>query len=165
MGFDVARRIALRQNLSLSKRFLHSYLWSGRGDLVVVLPQTYMNRSGTIVPGLLRTCSATPADLVVVCDNMDLPPGTVRLKRRGVSRAHNGVASIMDALATGEFARLYVGIGRPDEPSRVVEHVLSIPPDGERPSYEAAIDRAAEACAALCDHDIDWVIAMLADRQ
>lgn len=155
----------MRRNLLLRKRIFHAYLWTGRGGLVVALPQTYMNRSGTIVPGLLRASSATLADLVIVCDNMDLAPGTVRLKRRGVSRAHNGVSSIMDALATGDFARLYVGIGRPDDPSRVVEHVLSIPPDGERPSYEAAIERAAEACGALCDHDIDWVIAMLAERQ
>ncbi len=140
-------------------------MWSGRGECVIALPLTYMNKSGTVIPSLLRACGASTSDLVVICDNMDLPPGAVRVKRKGASRSHNGLASVMDALATGEFTRVYVGIGRPADSSRVVEHVLSIPPESERESYERAIEHAADACLALLDHDVDWVMNMISERQ
>lgn len=97
-------------------------------------------------------------DLLVVCDNMDLQPGVVRLKRRGSSRSHNGLASIMDSLGTGDFARLYVGVGRPPDASGVVEHVLAKPEEREMPFYASAIGEAAEAVAMLADDDIDRVM-------
>lgn len=155
----------LRRNLSLRKPFLRSYLWTGRGECVAALPLTYMNRSGSVIPSLMRAARAEIGDLVVVCDNMDLPPGAVRLKRRGTSRSHNGLASVVDALGSGDFIRIYVGIGRPDDASRVVEHVLSIPPDSERPLYERAFEIAADAAGALLNHDVDTVMNMLSERQ
>ncbi len=159
------RRLVLRRELSLRKPFLRSYLWTGRDECVVALPLTYMNRSGSVMPSLMRAARAGTGDLVVVCDNMDLPPGTVRLKRRGTSRSHNGLASVMDALGSGEFIRIYIGIGRPADASRVVEHVLSIPPDSERALYETAFEVAADAASALLDHDLDTVMNMLTERQ
>ncbi len=124
-----------------------------------------MNKSGTVIRSLLRASGASKEDLVIVCDNMDLPPGSVRVKRKGVSRSHNGLASVMDALRTGDFIRVYVGIGRPADSSRVVEHVLSIPPESERALYERAIEHAADGCLALVDHDVEWVMNMISERQ
>lgn len=159
------RRLLLRRNLTLHKPFLRSYLWTGRGECVAALPLTYMNRSGSVIPSLMRAARAEIGNLVVICDNMDLLPGTVRLKRRGTSRSHNGLASVVDALGSGDFIRIYVGIGRPDETTRVVEHVLSIPPDSQRALYESAFEVAADAASALLDHDVDTVMSMLANRQ
>jgi peptidyl-tRNA hydrolase, PTH1 family len=132
---------------------------------VVALPLTYMNKSGTVIPSLMRASRASRSDLVVISDNMDLPPGTVRVKRKGVSRSHNGLASVMDAVGTGEFVRVYIGIGRPADSSKVVEHVLSLPPESERALYEHAIEQAADACLALVDHDVEWVMNMISERQ
>lgn len=123
-----------------------------------------MNKSGTIIPSLMRACRAGTEDLVVVCDNMDLAPGTVRVKRKGVSRSHNGLASVMDSLGTGDFVRVYVGIGRPTDSSMVVEHVLSIPPESENPLYERATEQASVACLALLDHEVEWVMNMISER-
>ncbi len=159
------RRLVLRRNLTLHKPFLRSYLWTGRGECVAAIPLTYMNRSGSVIPSLVRAARAGIGDLVVVCDNMDLPPGTVRLKRRGSSRSHNGLASIVDALGSGDFIRIYVGIGRPVDASRVVEHVLAIPPESQRSLYEKAFEVAADAANALLDHDVGTVMNMLADRK
>ncbi|MFW5685785.1 MAG: aminoacyl-tRNA hydrolase [Spirochaetota bacterium] len=160
VGFDVARRVSTRLDLTLRKRFLRPYLWARSTDVVVVLPLTYMNRSGRILPSLMRATGAEVGDLVVVCDNMDLSPGVARIKRKGSSRSHNGIASIMDALGTGEFTRLYVGVGRPETPSGVVEHVLSAPPEAEAALYDRAEERACEALIALAveHYPLDRVI-------
>ena len=146
------------EGLKLRKRFLRPYLWAGTEHLFLALPLTYMNRSGTVIPDLRRRASAEPADIVVVCDNMDLPPGIVRIKRRGTSRNHNGIASVMDALGSGEFTRLYVGVGRPERPEAVVEHVLSAPAAAERPLYESAIEQATEAVRMLAREPLDRVM-------
>jgi len=124
-----------------------------------------MNRSGLVVSSLLRASQATVDDMVVVCDNMDLQPGVVRLKRRGSSRSHNGLASIMDSLGTGEFARLYIGVGRPRDASEVVDHVLSAPDDTEIPRYESAILDAADTVTRLADDDLDRVMNSVNSRQ
>jgi peptidyl-tRNA hydrolase, PTH1 family len=156
--------VSLR-DLPLRKRFLRPYVWSGAGSLVVVLPLTFMNRSGDVVPGLLRSLHADVDDLVVVCDNMDLRPGVVRIKRRGESRAHNGLASIMDTVGTGDFTRLYVGVGRPTAPVSVVEHVLSAPPRDEAPFYASAIESAARALVDIHDRGVDEVMNEVNRRQ
>lgn len=103
-------------------------------------------------------------DLVVVCDNLDLPAGTVRIKRRGSARSHNGLASLMDALGTGEFARLYVGIGRPRGETTVIDHVLSRPDDDEHEHYRHAIDEAAQAVLELETQPLDAVMNAVNQR-
>ncbi|MFP4114765.1 MAG: aminoacyl-tRNA hydrolase [Spirochaetales bacterium] len=158
VGFDVVRRVARQQNKTLKKRLFRPYLWSGRGEMVLAMPLTYMNRSGVVVPDLIRATGASLDDLVVVCDNMDLDPGVVRIKRKGSSRAHNGLASIMDAVATGEFTRLYVGIGRPVGKDGVVEYVLSAPPEAEGPLYERALDAAVVALVGLETEPVESVM-------
>lgn len=132
---------------------------------MVATPLTYMNRSGEVLPFLLRATGIGADRLLVVCDNMDLQPGVVRLKRRGASRSHNGIASIMDALGTGEFARLYLGVGRPERPDGVVEHVLSAPPADELPLYERALEDAANAAIAVEERDFDAVMNELNRRR
>lgn len=155
VGFDVVRRVASARHLNMRKRLFRQYVWSGRGELVVALPLTYMNRSGEVIPGLLRAAGASADDLLVVCDNMDLEPGMVRIKRRGSSRSHNGLASIMDALGTGDFARLYVGVGHPGAAEAVIDHVLSTPEEAEAPLYEEAAATAARTVLDVAERGLD----------
>ena len=116
----------------------------------LVQPLTYMNRSGMVahhfIPGLFAV-----DDLVVVCDNLDLPPGMIRIRRGGSSAGHNGLKSLIEHLGSGDFVRIYVGIGRPRPPVTVVEHVLQVPVDeGERIALRRGIALASEAIVALC---------------
>ncbi len=116
------------------------------------------------MPALLKRAGADVGDLLVVCDNLDLPPGTVRLKRKGSARSHNGLASIMGILGTGEFMRLYVGIGRPESGDSVVDHVLGCPPEREAELYEGAVSLAAWAVEALLTESADVVMNALNRR-
>jgi PTH1 family peptidyl-tRNA hydrolase len=118
-----------------------------------------MNNSGGVLPGLRRLCPGTflPGSLIVVCDNCDLPPGQIRVKRGGSSAGQKGLQSIIQGLGSPDFWRVYVGIGRPEDPGRLVEYVLSSPPagegGGEAGRLEAGEEQAAGAALALCTGD------------
>lgn len=89
--------------------------------------------------------------LIVICDNMDLPPGQIRIRTGGSSAGHNGIKSIMEYADDPGFIRIYVGVGRPEQGVSVVDHVLSRPEETEGPSFDEGIERAVEALKAILD--------------
>ena len=142
VGFRFIDRIAERLAVTLKKPLFRKFLMA-RGfyhdrELFLAKPLTYMNRSGEILGGLLRYAKGDLRDLVVVCDTLDLPPGSCRLKTRGSSAGHRGLESIIRSSGSHEFLRLYIGIGRPASKSEVIDHVL-----GEfSPVEQSLIDRS-----------------------
>ncbi len=112
-------------------------------EVLLAKPQTYMNASGEAVACLVRRNRISLDNLLVIADDLDLPLGIIRLRRRGGSGGHHGLDSIIAALGTEEFARLRVGVGRPA--GDAVEHVLGRFRAAERELFRAALERAAEA--------------------
>ena len=122
------------------------------GELVLIKPLTYMNASGRVFPAVQRRFK--PDRIVVICDNLDLPPGAVRMKRGGAGGGHRGLASIASYLEPDEYMRLYVGIGRPEDMgagetwkvrrSRIVDYVLGVPDAAQRQKLDEGTYRAAE---------------------
>jgi PTH1 family peptidyl-tRNA hydrolase len=112
----------------------------------MVLPTTFMNRSGEAVADALGFYQGLPADLIVVHDDLDFAPGTVRLKQGGGEGGHNGLRSIV-AHVGSEFARIRVGIGKPV--GEGVEHVLSRFNAEEAPLISNAVATAADAVEAI----------------
>ena len=107
----------------------------------LVEPLTYMNASGDIVRFFDNA-----SDFVVVCDNMDLAAGGLRIRKGGGASGQKGLGSIAQQLGRSDFLRIYIGIGRPLDGTAVVDHVLGREPDGERKdAIEKAIDDAAMA--------------------
>jgi PTH1 family peptidyl-tRNA hydrolase len=106
-----------------------------------------MNKSGAVVPRILSRFSLGPENLLVLCDTMDLPAGTLRLKMKGSSGGQKGLASVISVLGTENFMRLYIGIGRPA--GDTISHVLGIPEEEDACSISAAAGRAAEAALRL----------------
>jgi len=123
---------------------------SGRGtvngqDLRLLIPTTFMNRSGQSVAALATFFKILPAEILVAHDELDLPPGTIRLKTGGGHGGHNGLRDIIPALANQNgFHRLRVGIGHPGDAKQVSNYVLGKAPASEQEKIEAALD-AAEA--------------------
>ncbi|MBI4245955.1 MAG: aminoacyl-tRNA hydrolase [Candidatus Rokubacteria bacterium] len=121
-----------------------------RGEAVrLVKPQAFMNVCGPVVAKALRRHRATPADIILVYDDIDLPLGTVRVRMKGSHGGHNGVRSVIEALQTEEVRRVKVGIGRPDRKEQVADHVLAPFAADERPDVDAAVATAAERVLAL----------------
>jgi PTH1 family peptidyl-tRNA hydrolase len=110
-----------------------------RHELWLLKPMTYMNRSGQAVAALARFHKISLPAILVVHDDLDLPPGTVRLKRGGGHGGHNGLRDLIAHLGGNDFARLRLGIGHPGDSRDVLEHVLRRAPRSEQELLEQAI--------------------------
>lgn len=117
-------------------------------------PQTYMNRSGQSVGALARFFKIPPEDVLVVHDELDLPPGAAKLKKGGSSGGHNGLKDITAALGTQEYWRLRIGIGHPrlsGLQQSVVDYVLHRPRKEEQVPIDDAIAKSLEIVPLLCE--------------
>jgi PTH1 family peptidyl-tRNA hydrolase len=153
LGFRVVEVLAARWSVALKeKKRLEAYVGQGEvaGEPVVLAqPLTYMNLSGQAVAKLLRYWRLAPADLVVLHDDLDVPLGRLKLVERGGPGGHRGVLSIQEALGTGEFLRVKLGIGRPPPFLSPEDYVLSPFSPEEAEAIPDLVARAALAVETL----------------
>ncbi|WP_456402667.1 aminoacyl-tRNA hydrolase [Persephonella sp.] len=124
MVVDVVAPILKCGKKKIEKCFSHIYICEDK-DIILAKPQTFMNNSGVAVKNILEDYNLTPEEILVIYDDLDLPLGTVKLKKKGSSGGHRGVQSIIENIRTEEFPRIKVGIGRPPNKNQVVDYVLS----------------------------------------
>jgi PTH1 family peptidyl-tRNA hydrolase len=124
--------------------------------VALAVPTTFMNESGLAVRGLAKRFGIGSAeDIVIVHDELDLPPGTVRLKAGGGLAGHNGLRSIEAHLHSSDFVRVRIGVGKPPSASRGASHVLGRPPKAIREALAAAVETAADAVERIAADGID----------
>ena len=119
-------------------------------DVVLALPQTYMNLSGIAVAALLKKFKINPKDLLVVCDDLDLELGKMKIRPQGSSGGQRGVESIIERLGTQDFGRLRIGIGRPKSPQDASKYVLS----GFLRKEKVSVRQIEEDAVSCC---LSWV--------
>jgi PTH1 family peptidyl-tRNA hydrolase len=124
------------------------------GKVLLVKPQTFMNLSGRSVRQLMDFYQLALEDLLVVCDDFNLPLGKLRVRARGSHGGHNGLRDIQNHLGTAEYARLRIGVGAPEEDA-AIDHVLSRFKPSERPVIDEAVSKAVQAVALWWDKGID----------
>lgn len=120
----------------------------GGSELWLMKPQTYMNKSGAAVQAAVAFHRIPPAEILVVHDEIDLPPGTARLKQGGGHGGHNGVRDVIAHLGA-DFWRLRIGVGHPGSKDQVVDAVLDRAPAAEQALIDAAMGRALAALPEL----------------
>lgn len=129
IGFTVVKSLARSLKVVLKRDSSVSALVGktncGQHNLVLALPQTFMNLSGVAVKALLKKFKVSPQELLVVCDDLDLELGRVKIRPHGSSGGQRGMVSIIEHLGTQEFSRLRVGIGRPGNPADAARYVLT----------------------------------------
>jgi PTH1 family peptidyl-tRNA hydrolase len=124
--------------------------------VALAVPTTFMNESGAALPGLLtRTGASTPDGVVVVHDELDLEPGRLQLKVGGGLAGHNGLRSISSTLATTDFLRLRIGVGRPPRKEMGADWVLSRPGKADAEILAIAAEQAADAIELLAERGVD----------
>ena len=160
-GAVAVRLVASRHQARLRReRGTSSEVGSVRIDgklIVLATPQTYMNDSGMAVQLLTRRYldgGMTGGHLVIVHDELDLPPGTVRVKEGGGTAGHNGLRSIQSHLHTQDFLRVRIGIGKPPGRAQGVDHVLKRPSKKDRELIDVAVEVAADAVEAIAGEGV-----------
>jgi len=120
-------------------------------DTWLLKPQTFMNSSGRAVTALALFYKILPDEILVVHDELDLPPGSAKLKLGGGHGGHNGLKDIIAHLSTRDFWRLRIGIGHPGERSEVVNYVLKPPRKEEQPLIDGALQRAQDVAPLIAE--------------
>jgi PTH1 family peptidyl-tRNA hydrolase len=152
VGFAVVDRLAADGSAGFSPGMCESQVAPVRLSSTPVLllkPQTFMNRSGGAVAGWLSRLGLPPARLLVVHDDLDLPVGRLRIVTAAGAGGHRGVRSIQETLGTAEFPRIRIGIGRPEAGEDAVDRVLTDVAPGEAALLADAVARAADAVRCL----------------
>ena len=121
------------------------------GPVWLIEPQTYMNLSGKSVAPLARFFKIEPSQILVVHDELDLPPGQMKIKQGGGAAGHNGLKDIHAQLGTADFWRLRIGIGHPGDRSEVANRVLRKPAPEQREAILKCIAQSIEALPLLLD--------------
>ncbi len=155
VGYISVDRLTEEPRLNFRSRLFSSYAEArienpgAERSILAFRYKGYMNRSGEMMPSLVRRYGISASDIIVIVDNMDLPPGACRLKKGGGHAGHNGLKSLIAFLGSSDFIRLYIGIGRPSPGISVVDHVLGEPEGEDGNAIDFACTRAARAVRDL----------------
>jgi len=154
IGFQVIKllvsslKISLKRDSSVSALVAKTKAY--KEDVILALPQTFMNSSGVAVKACFKKFKITPDQLLVVCDDLDLDLGRIKIRSSGSSAGQRGLNSIIEQIGTQDFNRLRIGIGRPHNPDDAAKYVLS----GFLRKEKATVLKIVEE-AASCS--ISWI--------
>ncbi|MBV8451890.1 MAG: aminoacyl-tRNA hydrolase [Deltaproteobacteria bacterium] len=158
LGFMAVHRFAARYNGELTRRKFNGFYTEIRaeaGNAIVIMPQTFYNRSGDCASAMLGYYKVPPERLVVIHDEMDLPERQLRLKRGGGDAGNRGVRSITEALGTPDFIRVRIGIAHPGGSQGSIDYLLQPLTDDELHSLEPVFERAGDAVLAVMRDGLD----------
>lgn len=162
-GFEVVDRFLLKHSTMFApRRARNANAWEGRfggRNVILMKPLTYVNLSGDAVQPLMKSENLSPAEILIVYDDIDLTVGRIRIRQSGGSAGHNGMKSIIEALHTEAFPRLRVGIGS-EGSKRRANYVLTSFDGTELESYQKALDKSVEAVEMLLRRGITTAMNM-----
>ena len=158
-GFDALDVLAQQLNVSITRKkedALVGECYIGSEKTLLCMPQTYMNLSGFAVSGLMNYFRIPMENLLVIYDDIDLPPGTVRIRKNGSAGTHNGMRSIVEQLGTDQFARVRIGVGDRPAGADLAAWVLGhIGDSEERQLVEESFRQAALACECFVKEGVE----------
>jgi PTH1 family peptidyl-tRNA hydrolase len=154
IGFTLVKKVAKERKLKLRKRrFLSKIVEFERNEnrVLLAIPQTYMNNSGLAVKKILEGRDVHPQCLLVVYDDLDIPLGEIRVRKRGGPGTHKGMISVIREIGVTEFPRIRIGIGPLPEGNDAVDYVLSPFDRAEEPLRTSGLIKAGEALDMILD--------------
>ncbi|MBQ9010140.1 MAG: aminoacyl-tRNA hydrolase [Clostridia bacterium] len=159
VGFDVLDVFCEQEHLRMTKLDHHGLISEsgfGNGKLILVKPQTYMNLSGNCVSEVISWYKPEPEETLVVYDDIDLPLGKLRMRKKGSAGTHNGMRSIVSLCGRDDFPRLRVGVGAKPPQWDLADYVLSHYQEGEEQETQfAAFLKAAEVIRVMWTQGLD----------
>jgi PTH1 family peptidyl-tRNA hydrolase len=168
-GFLVVEELAKRHDIKFRKDTQANALTGSFDDnnvkCILLMPLTYMNLSGSAVEYIVKKKNIALEHTLVICDDLDLPFGQLRLRAKGSAGGHNGLKSIIEKLGTIEFARLRMGIGRPREYRETVDFVLDQFSSQEKKQLPDIVSKAVECCHVWMTHGVNEAMSQFNQRK
>ncbi len=158
MGFDTINKLAKQFEIEVTKNKFKGLYGTGmiEGEKVILLkPQTFMNLSGESIKEILQFYKMQTDQIIVIYDDIDIEPGTIKLRKVGGPGTHNGMKSVVHELNTVNFKRIRVGIGAPTQKEDLIEYVIGTIPEEEKEKLEKGTDLAKEAVIEVIKNGID----------
>ena len=166
IGYMCVRHLGRSYKIRFNKKQGPARTGSGEIEgqkVTLARPQTYMNESGKAIDRLLKRLKITPADIIVIHDDLDLPTGKIRIRQGGGSGGHKGLDSIIAHIKSRDFYRIRVGIGRPDMPENqnadkeeaIIDHVLSGFTREEKGTIKKVIPKVSQAIVCLITEGLE----------
>lgn len=158
MGFDVINEVAKQCEITVERRNFKAIYGSGvigQEKVMLMKPQTFMNLSGESVIECKNYYKMDNSQIIVISDDIDLEPGTIRIKKKGGPGTHNGLKSVVHCLNADDFIRVRVGVGQPAQDIDLVEHVIGFVPDEEKAKLQEGVLKAKEAIIEIMENGVD----------
>jgi PTH1 family peptidyl-tRNA hydrolase len=130
-------------------------------DCRILKPQVFMNHSGRAVQAIVDYFDYEPGEVLIAHDEIDLPPGTVRLKKGGGHGGHNGLRDIIEITGNNDFLRLRIGVGHPGDKDEVVDYVLNRPSREDKREIDDAIERAIDIMPMVFRGEMNKAMTLL----
>lgn len=157
MGFLAIDVLSQKYDIKVNKIKFRSLVGEGHiagQKVVLVKPQTFMNLSGEAVREVMDFYKIAPQELIVIYDDIDIPAGSIRLRKKGSAGTHNGMRNILYQIRTEDFPRIRIGIGQSTRGS-LIGHVIGTVPKEEQELLAGAVTRAAESAACIVEKGIE----------
>ena len=158
MGFNVINKLAEEYGIEVNKSKFKGLVGNGiieTEKVVLLKPQTYMNLSGDSLIEAMNFYKITNENIIVIYDDIDTAPGTIRIRKQGSAGSHNGMKSVVYNISTEEFARIRVGIGRPEHSSDMIDYVIGYIPENEAKVLDEGCDLAKDAVIEIVKNGVD----------
>jgi len=158
MGFEVINGLAKKYDIEVNKSKFKSLYGDGiieNHKVILLKPQTYMNLSGEAVDEIITFYKLDLDDVLVIYDDLDLEPGKIRIRKSGSPGSHNGIKSVTSYLKSNNFARVRVGIGKPDNNVNLIEYVIGGIDEKEKNILKLGVDKAVQAVTEILKNNID----------
>lgn len=158
MGFNTINKIAKEYNIEVNKKKFDALYGEGfiENEKVILLkPQTYMNLSGKSIVQVVNFYKIPMENVFVIYDDIDIEPGKIKIRKKGSSGSHNGMKSVVAELQTEDFARIRVGIGKPEYKDDMINYVIGAIQEEERNILDEGTTKAEKAMISIIKDGID----------
>ncbi len=158
MGYKAIDVLSYDENIEIRKKKFHSLIGQGRiagKKVVLVKPETYMNRSGIAARETAMWYDVPSQNVIVIYDDIDLPIGAIRIRKSGGAGTHNGMKSVVSELGTKDFTRIRIGVGAAEADEDLIDRVIGKVPKEEQALLEKTAREAAEAAKDIIVIGVD----------
>lgn len=158
MGFNVINKLAKQYEIDVTKNKFKGLYGQGNieGEKVILLkPQTYMNLSGESIKEIMKFYKIDINDIIIIYDDIDIDPGTIKIRKFGGAGNHNGMKSVVNELHTQNFKRIRIGIGSPENKEQIIQYVIGKMPKEDEEKLDKSTTLAKEAISEIIKNGID----------